>query len=153
MPKISIDLASGTIERDQTVIGIDLGTTNSLIASIDSGNSLPYCIGDDLSIVPSALFFDGKDVLVGREALHRMDLDPELGIYSVKRLMGKSYEDLKDHLSYFNYNTIKAHCQRAGLRIVYFKSRLWGIDQYRQIYRYICWHRASKRQQNSCGSA
>ena len=44
MAKISIDLNSGTIQKESAVIGIDLGTTNSLIATINSKTQKPYCV-------------------------------------------------------------------------------------------------------------
>ncbi|MBR9861756.1 Fe-S protein assembly chaperone HscA [bacterium] len=107
MAKISIDLTSGTIEKEKSVIGIDLGTTNSLIASINPTDRSPYCLGtDDGSIVPSAIHFSASDILVGHEAIAKMVESPENSIYSVKRLMGKSYDDLEKHMSFFNYDII-----------------------------------------------
>lgn len=110
MPKISIDLKSGTVEKNDTVIGIDLGTTNSLIASIREENREAYCITQDgNSITPSAIHFnaiDGQDILVGHDAIAKMVSSPENTVYSVKRLMGKSYDDIKTHLEFFNYDLV-----------------------------------------------
>lgn len=108
MPKISIDLKSGQIEKNDTVIGIDLGTTNSLIASIKGDEREAYCITQDgQSITPSAIHFNDNDhILVGHEAIDKMISAPENTVYSVKRLMGKSYEDLSSHLDFFNYELI-----------------------------------------------
>lgn len=109
MPKISIDLKSGTIEKNDTVIGIDLGTTNSLIASIRDEDRSAYCITQDgNSITPSAIHFnDNADtILVGHEAISKMVSSPENTIYSVKRLMGKSYDDISSHLEFFNYDLV-----------------------------------------------
>ena len=104
MAKISIDLNSGTVAKSSAVIGIDLGTTNSLIASIREGDRLPYCITrDSESIVPSTLYFDKENILVGSEALAHMISHPENAIYSVKRLMGKSYRDLENLNHSLNY--------------------------------------------------
>lgn len=106
MAKISIDLNSGTIEKSSTVIGIDLGTTNSLIATVNQENKQAYCISKDgQSIVPSALHF-GDEISVGHKALEKMISEPENSIYSVKRLMGKSYGDLAAHQDFFNYELI-----------------------------------------------
>ncbi len=107
MAKISIDLKSGTIDNSETVIGIDLGTTNSLIASINPEDRSAYCIttnGD--SIVPSAIHFENEAILVGKQAIEKMVDQPENTIYSIKRLMGKSYSDLESHTDFFNYQLI-----------------------------------------------
>ncbi len=104
MAKISIDLNSGTVAKSTAVIGIDLGTTNSLIASIQEGDRLPYCITKDSeSIVPSTLYFGEQGIEVGAEAIAHMVSHPENAIYSVKRLMGKSYQDLENLNHSLNY--------------------------------------------------
>ncbi len=106
MAKISIDLTSGTIEKSPSVIGIDLGTTNSLIATVDSESGKAFCITKEgKSIVPSALHF-GENISVGHEAIEKMIQEPENCIYSVKRLMGKSYQDIEANKDYFNYELI-----------------------------------------------
>lgn len=106
MAKISINLNSGTLDRSNTVIGIDLGTTNSLIASVDE-NKNAYCLSKDGStIVPSAIHFGEDQIIVGREAIENMVSHPENTVYSVKRLMGKSYDDINQHLDFFNYELI-----------------------------------------------
>eukprot|EP00095_Tigriopus_kingsejongensis_P002286 maker-scaffold5040_size5084-snap-gene-0.0 protein:Tk02286 transcript:maker-scaffold5040_size5084-snap-gene-0.0-mRNA-1 annotation:"heat shock protein hsp70" len=107
MAKISINLTSGKVSKNKAVIGIDLGTTNSLIASINKENRKPFCIsnhGD--SIVPSAILFDQEKVLVGKRAIQQIIAQPENTIYSVKRLMGKSYSDLRESGHELNYTII-----------------------------------------------
>lgn len=107
MARISIDLNTGTIETNTAVIGIDLGTTNSLIATINPKDRTPYCITkDNESIVPSAIHFADGEVLVGKAAILKMIEAPQNTIYSVKRLMGKSYADVKQHSEYFGYEII-----------------------------------------------
>ena len=69
MAKISIDINSGTIQKESAVIGIDLGTTNSLIATINSKTQKPYCITrNNKSIVPSTIYFGEQNIIVGEEA-------------------------------------------------------------------------------------
>ena len=105
MAKFSIDLKSGSLDKGSAVIGIDLGTTNSLIASIDE-NGAAYCISKDgSSTVPSIIHFSDT-ISVGQQAIKKMVDNPENTIYSIKRLMGKSYDDVKDHLEFFNYKLI-----------------------------------------------
>lgn len=107
MAKISIDLNSGTIQKESAVIGIDLGTTNSLIATINSKTQKPYCVTKDgNSIVPSTIYFDEQNILVGKEASKKLISDPSNTLYSVKRLMGKSYQDVADQGNQLNYQII-----------------------------------------------
>ncbi|MDG1720614.1 MAG: Fe-S protein assembly chaperone HscA [Bacteroidia bacterium] len=107
MAKISIDLNSGTIQKESAVIGIDLGTTNSLIATINSKTQKPYCVTKDgNSIVPSTIYFNEQNILVGKEASKKLISDPSNTLYSVKRLMGKSYQDVTDQSNQLNYQII-----------------------------------------------
>jgi molecular chaperone HscA len=107
MAKFSIDLKTGSLAQPQneTIVGIDLGTTNSLVAYVKEG--IPVAVRDQknkLTLVPSIVHFDENgDVSVGQEAHKSLVTDPGNTIYSVKRLMGKSYNDLQtvnDHLGY-----------------------------------------------------
>ncbi|MCY7328158.1 MAG: Hsp70 family protein, partial [Saprospiraceae bacterium] len=94
MATFSINLRDGSVEKPQEVIvGIDLGTTNSLVAYLRNGQ--PVCVsGADgqPTLVPSVVHFaaDGS-ILVGDAAKEKLITDPAHTIYSVKRLMGKSY--------------------------------------------------------------
>ena len=117
MAKISINLTSGTVAKDNTVIGIDLGTTNSLIATVRESDRQPYCITkDDDSIIPSALYF-GEQIQVGKKAIEMLVEEPENTIYSIKRLLGKSYQDLENHNHKLNYTIIDEEDKLVKVRI------------------------------------
>ena len=77
------------------VVGIDLGTTNSLVAYVDNGQ--PVVIRDDNhdALVPSVVSI-GEDgtIYVGREAQRRLLTAPSRSVYSVKRFMGRGVEDV-----------------------------------------------------------
>ncbi|PYR36754.1 MAG: molecular chaperone DnaK [Acidobacteria bacterium] len=79
------------------VVGIDLGTTNSLVAYVKDG--APFVIRDKSgdALVPSVVSAapDGT-VYVGREAQRRLLTDPARTVYSVKRFMGKGIEDVRE---------------------------------------------------------
>ncbi len=96
--KIPIDLQSGTIKekKSEFVCGIDLGTTNSLVAYINDGK--PIIVKNEKhqsSLTPSVIYFDGQgNIIVGDDAKQHVLSDPQNTIYSVKRLMGKSYKDI-----------------------------------------------------------
>ncbi|MEO5930571.1 MAG: Fe-S protein assembly chaperone HscA, partial [Candidatus Kapaibacterium sp.] len=98
---LQIDLGPG---RKRRVVGIDLGTTNSLVASIDEQDQ-PRVIGvDGDGIVPSVIAVLGQgDVVVGRKAKEHLFTDTEKTVYSVKRLMGKSYNDLERDTHLLSY--------------------------------------------------
>lgn len=109
MPTISINLKEGTIEKPQEVIvGIDLGTTNSLVAFMKDGQ--PVCVQDSAgksTLVPSVVHFaDNGAVTVGDAAKEMLETDPANTIYSVKRLMGKSFRDVAGMKGYFGYQII-----------------------------------------------
>ena len=78
------------------VVGIDLGTTNSLVAYVDDGR--PIVIRDDTgdALVPSVISV-GEDgtIYVGREAQRRLLTAPSRSVYSVKRFMGRGIEDVQ----------------------------------------------------------
>jgi molecular chaperone HscA len=117
MAKISINLTSGTVAKDNTVIGIDLGTTNSLIATVRESDRQPYCITkDDDSIIPSALYF-GEQIQVGKKAIEMLVEEPENTIYSIKRLLGKSYQDIENHNHKLNYTIIDEEDKLVKVRI------------------------------------
>jgi Fe-S protein assembly chaperone HscA len=79
------------------VVGIDLGTTNSLVAFV--GRDGPFVIRDGSGdgLVPSVVSIDRDDVVyVGREAERRLLSDPGRAVYSVKRLMGRDGDDVRE---------------------------------------------------------
>ena len=88
------------------IVGIDLGTTNSLVAYIDPQTNQPKCIpgpyGDTLCPSVVSLDADGT-VVVGEAARRRLLTQPERTIYSVKRLMGRGPADIQDELKLFPF--------------------------------------------------
>ena len=84
-------------EKRSPIIGIDLGTTNSLVARIDEdGEPLLIESDDGGKIVPSIIAFDDGEVsCVGHEAREILRDRPSDAVYSVKRLMGKGMADLE----------------------------------------------------------
>src|SRR5437016_9955945 len=88
------------------VVGIDLGTTNSLVAFVKDGK--PEVIRDASgdALVPSVVNV-GKDgtIVVGREAEKRLLVDAKRTAYSVKRFMGKGLDDVKDDASHFPFRS------------------------------------------------
>ncbi|MGF6690795.1 molecular chaperone HscA [Metapseudomonas resinovorans] len=76
-------------------VGIDLGTTNSLVAAVRSGVAEPLPDSDGQVILPSAVRYHADRVEVGRSAKQAASSDPLNTIISVKRFMGRGLEDVK----------------------------------------------------------
>lgn len=109
MAKIGINIATGSLQQDEIIVGIDLGTTNSLVAIIHPETKKPVALKEHYSssLVPSVIHFDeAGNVSVGEEAKLKLISEPQNTIFSAKRLMGKSYNDIKDHSSFFTYKVI-----------------------------------------------
>ena len=81
--------------RHNLACGIDLGTTNSLVASVMSGATKLLKDEDERAILPSVVHFDPDDITVGHEALRFSIQDPSNTIFSIKRFMGISYNEAK----------------------------------------------------------
>ncbi len=108
MAKIKIDIASGTVTKSAIVVGIDLGTTNSLVAYVNPTTHQPEIIVDEMgSLVPSVIGFQpGQLPQVGYIAKEGLIASPDRTIYSVKRLLGRSYKDVSDVQSFLSYRII-----------------------------------------------
>ena len=88
------------------IVGIDLGTTNSLVAYIDAQTGQPKCIPGpyDSTLCPSIVSLDPDgSVIVGEPARRRLLTQPERSIYSVKRLMGRGPADVQSELKLFPF--------------------------------------------------
>src|SRR6266853_1486675 len=83
------------------IVGIDLGTTNSLVAYLDPQTKQPKCIvgPHGSTLCPSVVSLDPDgNIIVGEPARRRLITQPERTIYSVKRLMGRGVRDIQDEL-------------------------------------------------------
>ena len=88
------------------IVGIDLGTTNSLVAYVDTQTGEPKCIPgpSGSTLCPSVVSIDPDgSVIVGEPARRRLLIQPERSIYSVKRLMGRGPSDVQSELKLFPF--------------------------------------------------
>lgn len=109
MAKIGINIATGSLQKAEMIVGIDLGTTNSLVAIIHPETKHPVALKehDSSSLVPSVVHFDVfGNPEVGQGAKRFLETDPANTIFSAKRLMGKSYKDVSQSAAYFTYKVI-----------------------------------------------
>jgi len=86
------------------IVGIDLGTTNSLVAFMQGENPVVIPGEDGSNLVPSVVALDERDeIIVGNAARKYLIETPERAVYSIKRLMGRGLEDIQDELKLFPF--------------------------------------------------
>ena len=85
------------------IVGIDLGTTNSLVGHVEGG--VPRVIPDAEGrvLLPSIVAYTPDGILVGEAARRQLVRQPARTIYSVKRLMGRGFDDVRDELAHFPF--------------------------------------------------
>lgn len=95
------------------IVGIDLGTTNSLVAHMQGDTPVVIPGEDGANLVPSVVALDERDqIIVGNSARKYLIETPERSIYSIKRLMGRGVEDIQEELKLFPFRL--ADDLRAG---------------------------------------
>ena len=88
----------------ERIVGIDLGTTNSLVAYMESERPVVIPGEDGSNLLPSVVALDENDrIVVGNPARKYLIETPERAVYSVKRLMGRGVEDIQDELKLFPF--------------------------------------------------
>src|SRR5215813_2829540 len=94
--------------RVSRIVGIDLGTTNSLVAYVDETTRLPRIIpdADGRPLLPSVVAFTPDGIVVGDAARRQLARRPADTVYSVKRLMGRGFEDVKDEARYLPFRIV-----------------------------------------------
>src|SRR5256884_3037645 len=103
---------------NQRIVGIDLGTTNSLVAFMQG--DVPVVIpGDDgLNLVPSVVALDENgQIIIGNAARKYLIETPERAVYSIKRLMGRGIEDIREELKLFPFRLAEDRQPGEVLRI------------------------------------
>lgn len=105
------------LQNQSRIVGIDLGTTNSLVAVVDEQG--PRVLGEpEVQVMPSVIRIerDGSFV-VGRTAADGMVEMPERTINSVKRLMGRSLRDAQGDLAYLGYEVVEGEHDTARVQV------------------------------------
>jgi len=109
MAKIAINIATGSLQQNDIIVGIDLGTTNSLVAIIHPESKIPVALKEhnSSSLVPSVIHFESDgNLIVGDNAKPFLIDDAARTIFSVKRLMGKTYKELSSNADSLAYKVI-----------------------------------------------
>src|SRR3979411_862440 len=79
------------------IVGIDLGTTNSVVAVIQNGDPVVIPTAEGSNLCPSVVAFTPKgEILVGQIAKRQAIVNPENTIYSIKRFIGRRYDEVEE---------------------------------------------------------
>jgi molecular chaperone HscA len=136
MAKISINIATGSLQKDEVIVGIDLGTTNSLVAAIHPETKQAFALKDvDGSVlVPSVVYFkDDNTCIVGEEAKKYLTIEPERTIYSAKRILGRRLNEVQQYSSRLGYKIIDNGDENSQLKIQVADKFYTAIDFSAQI--------------------
>ncbi|GAA3754689.1 Fe-S protein assembly chaperone HscA [Terriglobus aquaticus] len=101
----------------ERIVGIDLGTTNSLVAYLQDGKPTVIPGEDGSPIVPSVVAINGGDVQVGNAARATLLSEPGNTVYSAKRLMGRGIADVRDELQLFPFHIVNQDEADAPLKL------------------------------------
>src|SRR4030095_12135283 len=91
------------------VIGIDLGTTNSVVAVMEGGNPTVIPNQEGSRTTPSVVAFTKEgEILVGQVAKRQAITNAENTVFSIKRFMGRRYEEVQEEIKKVPYKVVKA---------------------------------------------
>src|SRR5258707_4368512 len=99
------------------IVGIDLGTTNSLVGFMQGETPVVIPGDDGLNLLPSVVALDANNQpVVGNAARNSLIETPERAVYSIKRLMGRGSEDIQEELKLFPFRLADDLQAGAALR-------------------------------------
>jgi len=100
------------------IIGIDLGTTNSVVAVMEGGNTTVIPTAEGSRLCPSVVAFNkNNERLVGQTAKRQAVVNPENTVFSIKRFIGKRYEEVEAERSLVTFNVVKGSASDARVKI------------------------------------
>ncbi|HSP07747.1 MAG TPA: Hsp70 family protein, partial [Acidobacteriota bacterium] len=115
---MGIEIGIGTAAKEKPfAVGIDLGTTNSLVAFVKDGRPVVIPGPDGSPLVPSTVSFQPDNLFVGASAKKYQLTDSKHTVFSVKRLMGKGIEDVRDELPFLPYEIIGHGKEMMKIRV------------------------------------
>lgn len=104
--------------KREKVIGIDLGTTNSCVAVVESGEPIVIPNQEGMRTTPSVVAFTKSgEVLVGQVAKRQAITNPENTIYSIKRFMGRKYDEVLEEIKRVPYKVIRGKNNDAVVKV------------------------------------
>ena len=100
------------------IIGIDLGTTNSVVAVMEGGEPVVISTAEGSRLLPSVVAFSKNgEKLVGQTAKRQAVINPENTIYSIKRFMGRRFEEVAQERKMVPYNVVQGSGGDARVKI------------------------------------
>src|ERR671933_2585245 len=100
------------------IIGIDLGTTNSVVALMEGGEPKVIINEEGSRLTPSVVAFTKEgEVLVGQVAKRQAIINPENTIYSIKRFMGRRFDEVSEERKIVPYNVMQGKNGMASVEI------------------------------------
>jgi len=101
----------------EPIIGIDLGTTNSVVAVVEKGEPAVITNPEGGRTTPSVVSFRDGERIVGIQAKRQMVVNPESTVYSIKRFMGRRYSEVSQEIKYVTYTVEKGPHGDARVKI------------------------------------
>jgi len=100
------------------IVGIDLGTTNSVVAVMEGGSPTVISTAEGSHLCPSVVAFNkNNERLVGQTAKRQAIVNPENTIYSIKRFMGRRYDEVETERKMVSYEVVKGPSGDARVKI------------------------------------
>ena len=99
------------------VIGIDLGTTNSCVAVMQGGKAVVIPSQEGMQTTPSMVAYKNDERLVGVAAKRQAVTNPENTIFSSKRLIGHSFNEIKKIIEHLPYKVVKGKKDEAEIEL------------------------------------
>src|SRR3989442_7289093 len=100
------------------IVGIDLGTTNSVVAIMDGKEPKVIANEEGSRLTPSVVAFDDKgEVLVGQIARRQAITNPENTVYSIKRFMGRKFDEVQEEIKRVPYKVVRAANGDAAVEV------------------------------------
>lgn len=100
------------------IVGIDLGTTNSVVAVLEGGEPVVIANAEGSRTTPSVVAFTkNNERIVGQTAKRQAVVNPENTIFSIKRFMGKTYEESREEATRLPYQIISGDSRDAQVKI------------------------------------
>ncbi len=98
------------------IIGIDLGTTNSVVAIMEAGEPKVIVNEEGSRITPSVVAYTkDKEILIGQVAKRQAVTNPENTVFSIKRFMGRTYDEVNEEMKMVPYKVIRDSSGRAAV--------------------------------------
>src|ERR1700710_1198152 len=100
------------------IIGIDLGTTNSVVAIMEGKEPKVISNEEGARLTPSVVAWDDKsEVLVGQIARRQAITNPENTVYSIKRFMGRQFDEVGEEMKRVPYKVVRGNGGEVGVEI------------------------------------